>query len=107
MDKSVISDIAAATGLFLFTGVEVGIETTIFEILSKFGVVAVLWFWLREVKSQMKEQLTTFSTQTEGLRKEHKETLLDFKDMHKDNNELLMEQLKSKDEIIKALQDKK
>ena len=43
MDKTLIPDVLALSGLFLFTGAEVGIENTILEIISKFGVVAVLW----------------------------------------------------------------
>jgi hypothetical protein len=106
MDKSIIPDIFAATGLFLFTGAEVGLDTTIFEIISKFGVVAVLWFWLREMKTQMQDQSKRFLDETQNLRKEHKETLHEFKDVHKDHNESLQEQLKAKDEIIKTLQNK-
>ena len=44
MDNNTIIDIGAATGLFLFTGAEVGLESTAFDIISKFGVIAVLWF---------------------------------------------------------------
>lgn len=103
MDKSIFTDIAAAGWMLLFTTADVGIEGTVFEIISKFGVVAVLWFWLREMKTQMKDQLARFSAETESLRKEHKETLNEFQEMHKEHNELLVEQLKAKDDIIKAL----
>lgn len=101
MDKSIIPDIAALSGLFLFTGAEVTIENTIFEIISKFGVVAVLWFWLKDMKSQIKDQLTTFSQETELLRQEHKNTLHEFQEVHKEHKELLNEQLKAKDELLK------
>jgi hypothetical protein len=103
MDKSVIPDIMALSGLFLFTGAEVSVEGAIFEIISKFGVVAVLWFWLREMKEQMKEQSKDFYSETEKLRQEHKNTMHEFQEIHKEHKELLADQLKAKDEIIKSL----
>ena len=103
MDKSIIVDLAAFSGLFLFTGAEVAIESTIFEIISKFGVVAVLWFWLKEMKEQMKVQSKDFYEETEKLRTEHKNTMHEFQEIHKEHKELLTDQLKTKDEIIKSL----
>ena len=103
MDKSIIVDVAAFSGLFLFTGAEVAIESTIFEIISKFGVVAVLWFWLKEMKEQMKEQSKDFYSETEKLRNEHKNTMHEFQEIHKEHKDLLTKQLESKDEIIKSL----
>jgi hypothetical protein len=103
MDKSVIPDFMALSGLFLFTGAEVTVEGAIFEIISKFGVVAVLWFWLREMKEQMKEQSKDFYSETEKLRQEHKNTMHEFQEIHKEHKELLTDQLKAKDEMIKSL----
>lgn len=104
MDKSIIVDVAAFSGLFLFTGAEVAIESTIFEIISKFGVVAVLWFWLKEMKEQMKNQVKGFNEETEKLRNEHKNTMHEISEIHKEHKESLTEQLKAKDDIIKQLQ---
>jgi len=106
MDKSIIVDVAAFSGLFLFTGAEVAIESTIFEIISKFGVVAVLWFWLKEMKEQMKVQSKDFYEETEKLRTEHKSTMHEFQEIHKEHKELLTKQLENKDDIIKLLQNK-
>lgn len=106
MDNNSLIDISAAAGLFLFTGAEVGIESTVFEIISKFGVVAVLWFWLRDMKIQMKEQLTTFSTETEKLRVEHQGNLKEVSEIHKDFRDRMEKQITVKDEQIKTLQDK-
>ena len=103
MDKSIIVDVAAFSGLFLFTGAEVAIESTIFEIISKFGVVAVLWFWLKEMKEQMKVQSKDFYQETEKLRQEHKSTMHEFQEIHKEHKDLLTEPLKAKDEILKSL----
>jgi len=106
MDKSVIPDFMALGGLFLFTGAEVSVEGAIFEIISKFGVVAVLWFWLKEMKEQMKEQSKDFYAETEKLRTEHKNTMHEFQEIHKEHKELLTKQLENKDDIIKLLQNK-
>ena len=106
MDKSLIPDVLAISGLFLFTGAEVGIENTILEIISKFGVVAVLWYWLQNMKTQIKEQMTHFSVETEMLRKEHKETLTDFHEIHKEHKDLMKQQIEIKDQIIRDLQSK-
>lgn len=103
MDKSVIPDIAALSGLLLFTGAELSIESAIFEIISKFGVVAVLWFWLKEMKEQMKEQSKDFYQETEKLRNEHKNTMHEISEIHKEHKESLVDQLKAKDDIIKSL----
>jgi hypothetical protein len=106
MDKTLIPDVLALSGLFLFTGAEVGIENTILEIISKFGVVAVLWYWLQNMKTQIKEQMTHFSVETEMLRKEHKETLTDFHEIHKEHKDLMKGQIEIKDQIIRDLQSK-
>jgi hypothetical protein len=106
MDKTLIPDVLALSGLFLFTGAEVGIENTILEIISKFGVVAVLWYWLQNMKTQIKEQMTHFSVETEMLRKEHKETLTDFQEIHKEHKDLMKQQIEVKDQVIRDLQSK-
>jgi hypothetical protein len=106
MDKTLIPDVLALSGLFLFTGAEVGIENTILEIISKFGVVAVLWYWLQNMKTQIKEQMTHFSVETEMLRKEHKETLTDFQEIHKEHKDLMKQQIEVKDQVIRELQSK-
>ena len=90
MDNHGIIDICAATGLFLFTGAEVmSMESTIFEIISKFGVVAVLWFWLRDMKTQMKEMLTTFEKESAEQRSEHEKEVLRMQDSIKQRDQQL------------------
>jgi hypothetical protein len=90
----------------LFTSAEVGLESTVFDLISKFGVVAVLWFWLRDMKIQMKDQLTTFSTETEKLRVEHQTNLKEISEIHKDFRDRMEKQITVKDEQIRTLQDK-
>lgn len=49
----------AAAGLFLFAGTEVAGDALLLstvEIISKFGVVAVLWFWVNKLNKQMDQQ---------------------------------------------------
>jgi hypothetical protein len=69
----------------LFTGAEIGIETEIFKIISNFGVIAVLWFWLKDMRKQMND-----------LRDEHKEQVKTLNDIHQDY----------KDRIDKHIQNK-
>ena len=53
-----LTDGIFGVGILFLTGTDAFLtESTIFEILSKFGVVAVLWYWLRDLKAQLKEQL--------------------------------------------------
>lgn len=99
-----IIDVGTVATVLLFTGAEVALsESTIFEILSKFGVVAVLWYWLRDLKTQLKVQLTEFREESSEVRKHYDKILedkskdySDYKDridnllsevMNKDNNE--------------------
>lgn len=106
MENNTIIDITAGAALMLFTGAEVSLESTVFDLISKFGVVAVLWFWLRDMKIQMKDQLTTFSTETEKLRVEHQTNLKEISEIHKDFRDRMEKQITVKDEQIKILQDK-
>jgi hypothetical protein len=106
MDNNSIVDISAAAGLFLFTGAEIGLDSSILEIVSKFGVVAVLWFWLRDMKIQLKEQLTTFTSENEKLRVEHQNNVKEISEIHKDFRDRMEKQITVKDEQIKVLQDK-
>lgn len=105
MENSTIVDLTAGTALLLFTGAD-GIEGPIFDLISKFGVVAVLWFWLRDMKVQMDKQLTTFSTETEKLRVDHEKNIKEVSEIHKDFRDRMERQIKVKDEQIKTLQDK-
>jgi hypothetical protein len=95
MDNGNIIDIGAGAALFLFTGVEtLGIESTILELFSKFGVVAVLWFWLREMKVQMKEQLTAFDKETTEIRSEHREQIERISTMYNEYRDRMEKQVR-------------
>lgn len=76
-DFSIITDIASAGALLLFTGADAALDqSTIFELLSKFGVVAVLWFWLKDMKAQLKGQLKEFKEETKDQREHYDKLLL-------------------------------
>lgn len=77
-DFSIITDIATAAGLLLFTGADAALDQgTIFELLSKFGVVAVLWFWLKDLKSQLKGQIKEFRDEAGEIRSHYDKILED------------------------------
>jgi hypothetical protein len=76
-----IVDGLVAGSLLLFTGTETAVDTSgsALELISKFGVIAVLWFWLRDMRKQIAEQtiksdarhdklIETFKIETDELR---------------------------------------
>lgn len=78
-DFSIIPDLITVTGLFLFTGTDALLQdSTVFELLSKFGVVAVLWYWLKDLKKQLNVQIGEFRGEAEEIRK-HYDKILDSK----------------------------
>ena len=80
-----ITDATVGTVLFLFTGAELGIESEILKIISNFGVIAVLWFWLKDMRRQMKD-----------LRDEHKDQIKTLNDIYEDYKNRIDKQLKNK-----------
>lgn len=105
MDNHSIADIGAAAGLFLFTGVEtMGAESIIFEIISKFGVVAVLWFWLRDMKQQMKEMLATFDKETTEIRQDHKAHIEQINTQYNAYKDSIDRQLQHANDQLKSMQ---
>ena len=96
-DLTIITDIGTAVGLLLFTGADAALDqSTIFELLSKFGVIAVLWYWLKDLKNQLKTQLQEFRGEAKEIRS-HYDTILEnqeeeFKD-YKDRIDNLLAQI--------------
>lgn len=100
-DISMITDIGTAVGLLLFTGAEAAFDqSTILELLSKFGVIAVLWYWLKDLKSQLQNQLTEFRGEAKEIRNHYDKILEDksddFKD-YKDRIDKLLSEIMNKD----------
>ena len=106
MENGTIVDLTAGTFLLLFTSADLGFDASIFDLVGKFGVVAVLWFWLRDMKIQMKDQLTTFSSETEKLRLEHEKNVKEVSEIHKDFRDRMEKQITVKDDQIRVLQEK-
>lgn len=72
--NSNFSDFIAGTGLLLFTSTEfLPTDNIAFELITKFGVVAVLWFWLRDMKIQMKEVRQDHQKQIDMIIQQQKE----------------------------------
>lgn len=96
-DFSIITDMISGGALLLFTGADAALDQgTIFELLSKFGVVAVLWFWLKDLKSQLKGQLQEFRNEASEIRG-HYDKILDDKSKdfldYKDRIDKLMQEI--------------
>lgn len=100
MDNGNITDIFAGAGLLLFQVAEIPLDSTIFEIISKLGVVAVLWFWLKDMKQQMKEMLLHFDKETSELRAQHKEQTEGLKGIYERQ---INDKQKEVDELLKAI----
>jgi len=95
-----------AGGLLLFTGADVAFDSSILEIISKIGVVAVLWFWLRDLKAQMKAQLTTFDKETNEIREHYDKIISDKNTEFHEYRDRMSEQVKAKDAHIDELHNK-
>lgn len=101
------TDLIAGAGMFLFTGVETLVDSPqVFEILSKFGIIAVLWFWLKDLKNQMKEQLKAFDKETDEIRNTYDKILNQRVAEHADYKNRIDQQLVDKDKMILELQSK-
>ena len=101
------ADLIAGAGMLLFTGAEALMDSPqIFEILSKFGIIAVLWFWLKDLKNQMKDQLKAFDKETDEIRSTYDKILNQRVSEHNDYKNRIDQQLIDKDKMILELQSK-
>lgn len=77
-------DAGVGTGLFLFTGAGAigGDMSMAVELISKFGVVAVLWFWVLDMRKRVAEQNTLFQERLKqviaAFEQESKQTREDY-----------------------------
>ena len=93
-DFSTVDGLLTA-GLFLYTGTDIlGTEGSFFDLLSKFGVVAVLWYWLLDTKKMMKDQTKAFEERLQTVIKAFEKESLDTRQDY----EKLIEQLKENSE---------
>ena len=104
--NSDVTDLIAASGLFLFTGADVTSTDTVFEIISKFGVVAVLWYWLKDMKGQMHSLLKTFDKETNEIREHYDKVITELRSEHTDYKDRLDAQLNLRAEEVRDLNNK-
>jgi signal transduction protein with GAF and PtsI domain len=101
-----VADLIAAGGLLLFTGGEVGASDSIVEIISKFGVVAVLWYWLKDMKGQMRTLLATFDKETNEIREHYDKVIAELRTEHNDYKDRLDKQLDQRTKEVTDLNEK-
>ena len=96
MDNGNVVDIAVGAIFLFFTGTEsLTIDSQILEIISKFGVIAVLWFWLRDMRSQIRVMSKSFENETREIREDHERQVKLLLDQQKEFNERIDKILKS------------
>jgi len=100
------TDALAATGLLLFTGADISATDNIIEVISKLGVVGVLWYWLKDMKEQMKLLLETFDTETNEIREHYGKLIDDMKEEHVDYKNRIDKQLKHRTTEVGNLNNK-
>ena len=101
-----MADSLAAGGLLLFTGADISATDSIIEIISKFGVVAVLWYWLKDMKSQMKTLTQTFDKETDEIRTHYEKIIVKIRDDHRVDLEKSNQRLEKKELEKENLQNK-
>lgn len=97
-------DVVSGAALLLFTGGIIS-EVEIIKIISSFGVPAVLYFWLRDTKEQMKDLNATFLKEQQNIRDDHHKHLEEIRSMFEKNNTKLETTIRDKEQIIKLLKD--
>ncbi len=102
-----IASWVGSSGLFLFTGADlIAPESAIIQLISKVGIAAVLWFWLRDLRKQMQEQLASFEKESAELKTFYGKTLEEKEKEYKDYKDRLEKILAEKDVTIHKLQDR-
>lgn len=108
-------DLGVGGLLLFFTGAESAInaDTTI-ELIAKIGVIAVLWYWLQDMKKQMNlqkkssdikiEKLTTaFDKETDEIRNNYKQIIEDIRGDHTEYRNRIDKFLIEKDSEVNKL----
>ncbi len=108
MDAGYVDALVGGSFL-LFTGAEVVASDTVIELLSKFGVVAVLWYWLKDMKDRVSELLKTFDTENKEMRDHYDKIITGLKEEHRDYKDRVDKQLEHRvieiHELNKTIQD--
>lgn len=113
-----IVDGIVGSSLLLFTGTEAAMDGgSILELISKFGVVAVLWFWLKDMRKQIKEQsdkseerhtklVQTFEQETDELRESYEKIIDKMTDEYHVYSSKMEEIFKEQRNELKSLSDR-
>ena len=108
MDNGNIIDLAVGTCFLLFTGTEsMSFDNYMLDVISKIGVIAVLWFWLRDMRLQMKEMYANFELETKQIREDHEKQTQRLLDLQKENNERIDKIVKSNKNSSNIVPEKK
>jgi hypothetical protein len=98
MDNGNIIDLGVGFCFLLFTGTEnINLDNYMLDIISKLGVIAVLWFWLREMRTQMRHMYKNFELETKQIREDHEKQTQRLLDLQKENNDRIDKIVKSKE----------
>jgi len=112
------TDGLAGVGLLAFTmGETLFSGEGILELLTKFGTLAVLWFWLRDTKEQMQKQADNFAKQStdttdkflqelRGIREANEKSISKLSEDHKVHSEFQNKLIDELQEDIKVMRDK-
>lgn len=95
------SELLIGTSLLMLTGADILSNEGLLEIISKLGVVAVLWMWLKDMKKQLKEQQEERKAEISELRTHYQSIFDDLKDQqqnHQSNIERILINSLQKDE---------
>jgi hypothetical protein len=121
MSLHTITDIIAGAGLFLFTSTDIvtsnGFEIAPINAIMQVGVVAVLWFWLRDNKllfqkqtdkceEQYEDLKKTFEKEVDEQRRHYNEWIEILKTEHVQDSQTLAKVLEEQKEEIKIIQNK-
>lgn len=78
----------------MLSGLDVANSQLIVEVLTKLGVVGILWLWLKDTKKQNSEMRDEFKKEHEETRKHYDQIIEEKNKTLKDNKELIEKLLK-------------
>jgi hypothetical protein len=67
----------------LLTGTEVALDPgSMLEVLSKFGMIGILWFWLKDMRKQIDQQTIKFEERQDKMLKVFEDETKSLKENH-------------------------
>lgn len=95
-----------AAGLLLFTGADAASSDVVIDILSKLGMIGVLWLWLRDLKIQLKDQVAAFDKETDEIRSNYQKIIENLKLEYNDYKDRIDKQSELRHKEIEDLRNK-